>query len=74
MPWVLRMLSVRRGSWKETLVVYHWDEAARRWIGFFPSLEDVPGLSTLATLTQGATYWVAVEEPVTWSIPLAGTP
>ena len=41
------------GIMEETLVVYHWDEAARRWIGFFPSLEDVPGLNTLATLTPG---------------------
>jgi len=58
----------------EVLVIYEWDEAARTWQGHFPGLEGVPGLNTLATLTQGETYWIVVEEPVTWSIPLAGSP
>ena len=50
------------------LVIYEWDEAAQTWKGFFPGLEDVPGLNTLATLQQGSTYWVAVSEPLTWTL------
>ena len=41
---------------------------AERWKGFFPGLEDVPGLNTLVTLQQGSTYWVAVTEPLTWTL------
>ncbi len=52
----------------EVLVVYQWDEVTERWKGFFPGLEDVPGLNTLATLQQGSTYWVAVTEPLTWTL------
>ena len=51
------------------LVIYEWDEAAQTWKGFFPGLEDVPGLNTLTNLSTGATYWVAVSEPVTWTVP-----
>ena len=50
------------------LVIYEWDEAAQTWKGFFPGLEDVPGLNTLTTLQQGSTYWVAVSEAATWTI------
>ena len=50
------------------LVIYEWDEAAQTWKGFFPGLEDVPGLNTLTTLQQGSTYWVAVTEPLTWTL------
>ena len=50
------------------LVLYEWDEAARSWLAFFPGLEDVPALNTLTTLQQGSTYWVAVSEPLTWTI------
>ena len=50
------------------LVIYGWDEAAQTWKGFFPGLEDVPGLNTLTNLQQGSTYWVAVTEPLTWTI------
>ena len=54
------------------LVIYEWDEAAQTWKGFFPGLEDVPGLNTLTTLQQGSTYWVAVTEPLTWTIESRG--
>ena len=54
------------------LVIYEWDEAAQTWKGFFPGLEDVPGLNTLANFKEGGTYWVAVSEPVTWSVVRLG--
>ncbi len=50
------------------VAVYVWDEESRSWLGYFPGLEDVSGLNTLTTLTTAATYWVAVTEPVTWTI------
>ena len=56
------------------LVIYEWDEASQTWMGFFPGLEDVPGLNTLTTFQQRGTYWIAVAEPLTWTIPLAVTP
>ena len=54
------------------VAVYRWDEATAAWLAFFPGLEDVPGLNTLTTLSAGATYWVAVSEPVTWSVVKRG--
>ena len=54
------------------LVVYKWDEAAQTWRRFLPDLEDVPGLNTLTTLQQGSTYWVAVTEPLTWTVAKRG--
>ncbi len=62
------------GIIEEVLVIYHWHEAAQRWMGVFPGLEDVPGLNTLTTFQQGSTYWIAVTEPLPWTIPLAATP
>ena len=56
------------------LVIYKWDEASQTWMGFFPGLEDVPGLNTLTTFKRGGTYWIAVTEALTWPIPLAATP
>ena len=53
------------------LVIYEWDEAAQTWKGFFPGLEDVPGFNTLTTLRHGHTYWVAVTEPLTWTVATA---
>ena len=50
------------------VAVYVWDEESRSWLGYFPGLEDVSGLNTLTTLTTGATYWIAVTEPVTWTV------
>ena len=35
---------------------------------FFPGLEDVPGLNTLALFRQGHSYWIAVAEPVTGTV------
>ena len=62
----------------KVLVVYHWDEGTASWLAFFPGLEDVPGLNTLTTLEQGHPYWVAVTEPVVWTIatrePVASRP
>ena len=50
------------------VVVYAWDQATGRWLAYFPGLEDVPGLNTLPTLTAGRSYWVAVSEPLTWTV------
>ena len=50
------------------VAVYVWDEESRSWLGYFPGLEDVSGLNTLTTLNTGATYWIAVTEPVTWTV------
>ena len=50
------------------VAVYVWDEESGSWLGYFPGLEDVSGLNTLTTLTTGATYWIAVTEPLTWTI------
>ena len=52
----------------KVVVVYHWDEATAAWLAFFPGLEDVPGLNTLTTLTAGGTHWIAVGEPLTWTV------
>ena len=60
------------GISNRVFVIYGWDEAAQTWEGFFPGLEDVPGLNALATLQQGSTYWVAVTEPVTWTVAKSG--
>ena len=57
------------GILDRVLVIYEWDEAAQTWKGFFPGLEDVPGLNTLTTLQQGSSYWIAVTEPITWTVP-----
>ena len=54
------------------IIVYHWDEATAAWLAFFPGLGDVPGLNNLNTLETGQTYWVAVSEPVTWSVVKRG--
>ena len=62
--------ALRNGGLADTvIVVYHWDETTSTWLAFFPGLEDVPGLNSLATLSHGATYWVAVFEAVSWTIP-----
>ena len=53
--------------------LYGWDEEASAWLAFFPGLGDVPGVNTLATLDQGGAYWIAVTEPVTWSVPALTT-
>ena len=52
------------------VVVYHWDEATGSWLALFPGLEGVPGLNTLTTFTAGGTYWIAVGEPLTWTIEI----
>ena len=62
------------GIIEEVVIIYYWDEAVQTWIGFFPGLEDVPGLNTLTTFKRGGTYWIAVTEALTWPIPLAATP
>ncbi len=53
--------------------LYGWDEEAGAWLAFFPGLGDVPGVNTLATLDQGGAYWIAVTEPVTWTVPALTT-
>ena len=54
----------------KVLVVYHWDEATAAWLAFFPGLDDVPDLNTLTTFTAGGAYWIAVGEPLTWTIEI----
>ena len=67
--------ALRDGGLADTvIVVYHWDETTSTWLAFFPGLEDVPGLNTLATLRTGTTYWIAVSEAVSWTIPTTTTP
>ena len=53
--------------------LYGWDEEAGAWLAFFPGLGDVPGVNTLAALEQGHAYWIAVTEPVTWTVPALTT-
>ena len=62
--------ALRDGGLADTvIVVYYWDETSTTWLAFFPGLEDVPGLNTLSSLQHGKTYWIAVSEPVTWTVP-----
>ncbi len=53
---------------EEVVAIYTWDESTGLWLGYFPSLEGVPGLNTLTTLSSGVTYWIAAEEAVTWTL------
>ncbi len=53
--------------------LYGWAGDAGGWLAFFPGLGDVPGINTLATLDQGDAYWIAVAEPVTWTVPALTT-
>ncbi|MCY3505787.1 MAG: Ig-like domain-containing protein [Chloroflexi bacterium] len=50
------------------VAVYTWDESTGSWLGYFPGLEDVPGLNTLTTFSSGATYWVVAEKAVIWTL------
>ena len=52
---------------EEVVAVYTWDETTRSWLGYFPGLEDVPGLNALTGFSSGVTYWAASEEAVTWT-------
>ena len=64
-------VAIAEAALPDTVVaIYRWDEANGAWLTFFPGLEDVPGLNTLTNLQQGNTYWVAITEPVTWTVPL----
>ena len=56
------------GLTERVIVIYGWDEVEERWRPYFPGLQDVPGLSTLSSLRQGGRYWVAVTEPVIWTV------
>ena len=56
------------GLTERVIVIYGWDEVEERWRPYFPGLRDVPGLSTLSSLRQGGRYWVAVTEPVIWTV------
>ncbi len=53
---------------ERVLVIYGWDEVEERWRAYFPGLRDVPGLNTLGSLSQGRMYWIAVTEPVIWTV------
>ena len=53
------------------VVVYTWDETTGSWLGYFPGLDDVPGLNALAVFSSGTTYWVAAEGDVVWTVPVA---
>ena len=56
------------GLTERVTVIYEWDEVEERWRPYFPGLQDVPGLNTLGSLSQGGRYWVAVTEPVIWTV------
>ena len=56
------------GVVERILVVYGWDEATQIWLSFFPGLEHIPALNTLLAFERGRTYWIAVTEPVTWTV------
>ena len=56
------------GLTERVIVIYGWDEVEERWRPYFPGLQDVPGLNTLSSLRQGGRYWVAVTEPVIWTV------
>ncbi len=60
------------GILDEVLAIYQWDEATGNWLAYFPAFADVPGINTLTTLEPGHTYWFAVTEPVSWSVPVGG--
>ncbi|MYH67450.1 MAG: hypothetical protein F4152_02475, partial [Dehalococcoidia bacterium] len=56
---------------KEVVAVYTWDATTGRWLGYFPGLEHLPGLNSLASFSPGVTYWVAAEEAVVWTVGVA---
>ena len=56
------------GLTERVTVIYGWDEVEERWRPYFTGLQDVPGLNTLSSLRQGGRYWVAVTEPVIWTV------
>ena len=60
----------------EVVAVYTWDGTTGAWLAYFPGMEDVRGLNTLAGFSSGATYWVAAAEAATWTIATqeAGVP
>lgn len=62
------------GLLDKVVVVYHWDESSRTWLGFFPSLGHSAGINRLATFVRGETYWVAVTEAVEWVIETGPSP
>ena len=65
-------VTIAEAGLPDTVVaIYTWDEESRSWLAYFPSLEGVPGLNTLATFSTGATYWVAVGEGASWSVEAA---
>ena len=49
-------------------VVYAWNETAETWLIYVPDLLEVPGLNSLTNLEQGRAYWIAVGEPLTWTV------
>ena len=68
-------VAIAEAGLPDTVVaVYAWDEESRSWLGYFPGLEDVPGLNTLTSFSTGAPYWVAVSDPATWIVPAVITP
>ena len=62
------MAIAEAGLPEEVVVVYTWDKTTGSWLGYFPGLDDVPGLNSLTTLSSDATYWIAAEEAVIWTI------
>ncbi len=50
--------------------VYGWDQAAQKWLAYFPAGVPVPGANDLTKLELGDAYWVAITGPasVTWTI------
>ena len=53
----------------EVLAIYEWDGLARRWLVFFPALEDLlPGVNTLTAFEYGRTYAIATNSTVRWRV------
>ncbi len=51
-------------------IIYSWDEGARTWLVHVPGYGDVPFLKSLATFEQGAEYWIATTQSVTWTVAI----
>ncbi len=50
------------GASEGVTAIWRWNGSS--WDGYFPLAADVPGGNTLESLTNGAAYWVVVEQPV----------
>ncbi len=52
-------------------VIWGFDAATQTFQAYFPGAANVPGANDLATLTQGAGYWIGLSDPsstLTWTV------